>query len=290
MKVSIILVNFNGTKHTVACVASIRAHAPSFPYEVIVVDNGSSDAEKESLKRQLPDCTVVQNDKNIGFGGANNIGAARAKGELLFFLNNDTIVTSDVVTPLAEAMDRSPGMGLVGPALCNVDGTFQVSFGRFPSLVKEWQTRSFGNRFNRLDPGNVGVVEESVREWITGAAMLVRKKCFDQLGGFDESYFMYFEDVDLCYRARRLGFEIGYLADFSIIHLGGTSYVSGDSGIRREYRRSQLRFYDKFQSLPERFMLRVYLLLKAFAMLFTDARTSAAIAGLVFRFHGSTKA
>jgi len=288
MKVSIIIVNFNGARHTFACITSIRAYAPPFPHEIIVVDNKSSDNEREELQRQLPDCTIVLNDKNLGFGRANNLGAARASGELLFFLNNDTIVTSDILTPLVAILERNPLMGLIGPALRNQDGTFQVSFGQFPSLMKEWQTRRLNARINGEIVNRVGAVEERMRDWITGAAMMLRKECFDALGGFDESYFMYFEDVDLCFRARRRGHEIGYAADCSLIHLGGMSYSSGESLIQKEYRRSQLRFYDKFRAWPERLMLRLYLLIKACSRLIgaSDNRTSAGLVGLVFKLHG----
>jgi hypothetical protein len=288
MKMSIVVVNFNGAKLTLDCVASIRAHAPSFSHEVIVVDNKSTDTEREELKRNLSDCTLVLSDRNLGFGGANNLGAARASGELVFFLNNDTIITSDIFTPLTTTLERNPNMGLIGPALRNQDGTFQVSFGRFPSLMNEWQTIRLNARLNREIVSRVGAVEEQMRDWITGAAMMVRKECFNALGGFDESYFMYFEDVDLCYRARRLGHEIGYAADCSLIHLGGMSYSSGEPLIQKEYRRSQLRFYDKFRAWPERLMLRFYLLIKACSRLIaaSDKRTSAALVGLVFKLHG----
>jgi N-acetylglucosaminyl-diphospho-decaprenol L-rhamnosyltransferase len=135
----------------------------------------------------------------------------------------------------------------------------------------------------------VGVIGEGERDWVTGAAMLMRKECFDRLKGFDESYFMYFEDVDLCYRARRLGYGIGYLPECPIIHLGGMSYASGESHIQREYRKSQLRYYDKFQTLPQRIMIRAYLLLKASVMLISgsDARTSADNIGQIFKSHGN---
>ena len=288
MKLSVIIVNFNGAKLTLACVASIRAHIPSIPYEIIVVDNQSSDREGEALKRQLPECTIVLSEKNVGFGGANNLGASRASGELLLFLNNDTLVSSDIFTPLAAALEQNRHLGLIGPALRNQDGTFQVSFGRFPSLGNEWRTRRLGRRFNHKNLDQVGTIETREREWITGAAMMARKECFERLGGFDESYFMYFEDVDLCYRARLLGYEIGYAAGCSIIHLGGMSYASGEPHIQVEYRRSQLRFYDKFRAWPERLMLRAYLLVKACVGFITasDRRTSAAFAGLVFKSHG----
>ncbi len=287
MKVSIIIVNFNGARHTLPCVASIRAFAPSHEYEIIVVDNRSSDQERNELKRHLPDCTLVISDTNLGFGGANNLGAKEAKGEILFFLNNDTILTSDVLTPLIDTLDRNRTMGILGPSLQNRDGTFQMSFGLFPSLINEWETQRLGRRFNRQTGNAKEVVEGWMHEWITGAALLIRKECFVRLGGFDPSYFMYFEDVDLCYRAHQLGCAIGYDPECSLVHLGGMSYGSGEAVIRKEYRRSQLRFYDKFRSLPERILLRFYLLVKAsIRSVWPGSQIPGGIIGLLFKSHG----
>lgn len=287
MKLSIVIVNYQGVKHTLSCVASIRAFPPSCAYEIIVVDNGSSVAEGEELKQHLPDCTIVFSGMNLGFGGANNLGAGQAKGEILFFLNNDTVLTSDIFAPLVDSLDRDATRGLVGPSLRNADGTFQVSFGLFPTVIGEWETRRLGRRFNARSVEANKIVERWMCQWISGAAMMVRKECFDRLGGFDPSYFMYFEDVDLCYRAKQGGWEVWYESDCSLIHLGGMSYSSGDALIRKEYRRSQLRYYDKFCSRPQRVLLRLYLLLKTFIWLFGPERqAAAAVMRMVFQSHG----
>ena len=287
MKVSIIVVNFNGARHTLACVASIRAFAPSCEHEIIVVDNKSSNEERDELVRHLPDCTILFSGTNLGFGGANNLGAKHAQGEFLFFLNNDTLLTTDTLSRLVDELDRNHTIGILGPALQNADGTFQMSFGLFPSLISEWQTKRLGKRFNHRNINVKEVVEDWMHEWITGAALMIRKECFDRLGGFDPSYFMYFEDVDLCYRAYQFGCGIGYDADCSLVHLGGMSYSSGESVVQSEYRRSQLRFYDKFRFRPERLLLRAYLFLEALLGLFRSGKqTAAAVIGLVFKYHG----
>ena len=283
--VSIITVTHNGADYTVASLNSLRKRGLPRDAEVIVVDNGSSPPESQQLESELPWCRHVRLSENKGFGSANNAGATQATGEYLFFVNNDTLFSGDVVTPLAEALIREPGIGIVAPSLLNEDGTFQISFGRFPSIINERRTR---REALRLRTKGILPTRAPRPDWVTGAALMIRRDLFRKVGGFDEGYFMYFEDVDLCKRVRLDGSGILYREDLTLTHLGGKSYVKGSPVMELEYRRSQLRFYDKFNSWPERLMLRLYLLLKALAsgILFRGA-ISAQLVQLVFRSQGT---
>lgn len=273
--VSIIIVNFEGAELTRSCVASIKRFAAGHPYEIIVVDNNSSGGEADVLKSTLPECRVIPSPENRGFGWANNLGASKAGGDLLFFLNNDTVLASDVVARLAFRMLENPRRGIAAPALTNADGSRQLSWGKHPSLLLEWVTR----REKKRNP----VPPPEAYDWVTGAAMMVRRSAFEEVGGFDDGYFLYFEDADLCRRITNAGFTVDLFPDISLIHLGGKTRERAGEKIRVEYRRSQLRYYDKFLSLPERLLLRGYLLLKFLPRLVIPKgrSTSAAIIGLL---------
>jgi len=283
--VSIITVNYNGADYTVASLDSLRKHGLPRDAEVIVVDNGSFPPESDRLQEDLPWCRHVRLAENRGFGSANNAGAVEAKGEYLFFVNNDTLFSSDVVTPLSEALVRDPAIGVVGPSLSNEDGTFQMSFGPFPSIMNERRTRRESLRL-----AGKGILPTRVQrpDWVTGAALMIRRDIFRTLGGFDEAYFMYFEDADLCKRVHLDGFQVLYREDLTVTHLGGKSYAKGSPAMELEYRRSQLRFYDKFNPWPERLMLRLYLLFKAVASgILLRGGVSTRLVQLVFSSHGA---
>ncbi len=273
--VSVIIVNYNGGIYTEQCLLSLKQFAPSLDYEVIIVDNNSADGSGHRLKKDFPEHQVFLLEQNQGFSSANNFGVMKACGDFLFFVNNDTLFTSDIITPLAVFMKQNETNGIAAPSLSNEDGSFQISYGKFPSLLNEWKTKR-----EVVVSGNI--------EWVTGAAMMVRRSVFEQAGGFDEKYFMYFEDIDLCFRVLRNGFSIKYFQELSLIHLGGKSYDVSNAKIQTEYRKSQLRFYDKFRSIPQRIFLRIYLFLK-FAVRFLTAsgkKTSAVILASLFKSHG----
>jgi GT2 family glycosyltransferase len=284
VKVSVIIVNHNGLAYTINAVASIRRYSSGA--EIIVVDNGSTDESNKVLHAQFPDIHLVTLSENKGFGAGNNRGAEAASGALLFFVNNDTVLTSDIIRTLTEFMETKTKCGVAAPVLRNDDGSFQLSYGKFPSITNEIntqeQTRAIESmRKNQMEQKKM--IEKI--DWVTGAAMMVRRSVFEQVGGFDEKYFMYFEDVDFCKRVAQAGYSIDYLPRISLIHFKGKSYEESDAKIPLEYRRSQLRFYDKFQPFSERFAIRIYLFIKFFSRLvfMRKKATSLAVIALLFR-------
>ncbi len=281
-RISIIIVNYEGADLTRDCAGSLMQHASPHPHEIIIVDSNSPGNDAATLEQSLPACRVFASRENRGFGWANNLGASRAEGEFLFFLNNDTTCSSDVVTPLVEFMEANPRCGIAAPALRNADGTVQISGGKYPSILHEWSMRKSMRR------GSPSASE--ALDWVSGAAMMVRRSVFDLVGGFDERYFLYFEDADLCRRIADAGFTINHLSGPTLIHLGGRSREKVGDRVLVEYRRSQLHFYDKFNSLPERLALRFYLFGKFTLRLLTapGRPTSLAILGLIFKSRGNS--
>ncbi|HEY6953546.1 MAG TPA: glycosyltransferase family 2 protein [Bacteroidota bacterium] len=258
--ISIIIVQYNKPELTKQCIKSVSKHC-GVPHEIILVDNNSEDPEARSLGATLPGIRFLQNTANEGFGKANNKAAAVARGDIFFFLNNDTIVENDLFIPIRELIDNDRRIGIVGPRLLNQDHSLQLSAGSLPSILTETKDRLFYRRFEARAQAAVEHAHQlfSVTrevEWVTGAALFIRRNLFESLGGFDEEFFMFFEDKDLCLRARLLGAKVVYSAGTSLVHLRGASASSATNGL---YRASQLRYYGKHRSQFEQVLLKVYL-------------------------------
>lgn len=263
-RVSVIMVNYMGFDLTSKALSSLATHAPHT--EVILVDNASRDGSVERIRELFPGLTIVEMKDNKGFGSANNAGAAVASGSHLFFLNNDTIMQSDSPQHLLATFKQQKEAGVIGPRLTYADGSFQLSFGPDPSIVNEWRTKRMQRRLARRDMKLAADVQSRYHsltrvDWVTGAALMIRREIFESIGGFDEAYFMYFEDADLCRRVRKKGFEVIYDPSTTITHHGGGSAASFERAVYVGYRRSQLRYYRIHSPFLSSFALRVYLAL-----------------------------
>ncbi|HIK15695.1 MAG TPA: glycosyltransferase family 2 protein [Leptolyngbyaceae cyanobacterium M33_DOE_097] len=262
---SIIVVNYNSYPAIVECLRSIQAQIQSVPYELIVVDNASSDDSVAQIKTQIPDCRVIQLTKNVGFGAGNNAGVQVASGEYLFFLNPDTVLLEDSLKILLQKIAKNPELGIVAPRIIYPDGRLQLSTAWEISLLGEYKTRKQLADYER---GNHQVEIEAeyahdrAVEIVLGSAFLMTKALFQMVGGFDEQFFMYFEESDLCQRVRARGYQILYTPDTTLVHLHGTSVQKIPDKMIVEYRRSQLYYYRKHHSWLEQFFLRSYLLAK----------------------------
>ncbi|MCK9409375.1 MAG: glycosyltransferase family 2 protein [Bacteroidetes bacterium] len=277
MKLSIIIVNFNGVNVTKNCISSLYRFLDVQESEVIVVDNNSSDASRTELPALFPQIVFHQLHENKGFGAANNAGAKIASGEILFFLNNDTLLTSEITEKLTRILMSVESYGIVAPRLMNGNGSFQLSFGKHPTIANEMNSRK---RSNDLAAQQLEAPLDNhpvQKEWVTGAAFLIRKMLFQQIGGFNEEYFMYFEDADICKRVRNVGYSVWYVPEASLIHLGGMSYTKGNQQIEYEYRRSQLLFYSEHNTFFEQCLVRIFLWMKYVPQLFLQSRRSMAL-------------
>ncbi len=212
-RVGAVVVDYNAVDALAGCVASLRQGGIS---DIVVVDNGSTDESISLLQAVDRSCRLVRSPRNGGYGAGANLGARSTRRELLFVCNPDLVVEPDAVGRLIDALDAHPGAAVAGPMLVEPDGSVYPSGRSFPSLGD-----ALGHGFAGLFwPGNpwtrryrlLGDEQHRAREadWVSGASLLVRREAFDAVGGFDEAYFMYVEDVDLCWRLQRAGWSVLY--------------------------------------------------------------------------------
>jgi len=257
-EVAAVIVNFNARAHLVECVRSLRADGVDI---VVVVDNASSDGSEDALAASDPDARFLPTGSNLGFGRAANLGVAATDAGHVLILNPDTIVEPGTVKALAAALDADPRLAVVGPRIDNPDGALYPSARRFPKMGDAaghaflgivWRKNRFTRRYRMLDwdhtsPGTV--------DWVSGACMLVRRTAFDAVGGFDPAYFMYVEDVDLCWRLGRAGWTVGYEPAGRVVHAVGASSQLAPYRMILAHHRSLLRFADRSITGPERALL-----------------------------------
>lgn len=261
MSVSVIIVNFNGLKYTRWAIQSVLRFSPSS--EIIVVDNCSTDGSPDLLAKEFATIQVISLKENRGLGFGNNRGVEGARNKFLFFLNNDTYLTEDTPSALAAVLEGNNNIGACGPKLLNTDASYQLSFGLDPSIKNESTVRRMQQRVRNRDTIYVSGLERRFGnkdvDWLTGAALMVRKDVFDMVGGFDEGFFLYFEDADICRRIRDQGYAVRYATTTALVHLLGQSSHGLSREISQEYRKSQIRYYRKHASVFSLALLRLYL-------------------------------
>lgn len=285
--VSIIIVNYNGSEVLLNCLKSLEKSSPSIAYEVIVVDNCSNDGSPDSVEQTFPNVLLIRQPQNRGFGAGNNVGAKFAKGEFLFLLNPDTILSEDILPHLIEIMRQDPTIGIVGPKLLNPDGSLQLSVSPALSIAGEYQARKQAKSYHLRNKTLFTQKFKDIQEVdiVVGAAFFIRKTLFDSIGSFDENFFMYFEESDLCRRVQGNGWKIIYTPKVSLIHYKGFSSQEVYKNITVEYRRSQIYYYQKHRPIWEQIVLRMYLVIKfAFTFLKSHNFTSLKVITLALNF------
>ncbi len=227
---SVVVVSWNGKDILHRCLSSLQQHLRKVDYEVILVDNASSDGSPEMVEREWPEIRLIRNARNLGFGTGNNIGMAMARGEFFLLLNSDAYLIDDTPVRLIERLRARPDAGVVGPMLRFEDGRLQASAHRFCSfsrlfleeliLYKLLPRARVADLFLGAywDHGN-----EREADWITGACMLVRREVFEQTGGFDPDMFLYGEEVEWCHRIRAGGWSVVFSPIGVVIHIGHAS-------------------------------------------------------------------
>ncbi|MCU1428894.1 MAG: putative glycosyltransferase [Actinomycetia bacterium] len=216
--------------------------------ELVVVDNGSTDDSIANLARDLPDVRVVHAPGNVGYARGANLGIAATRAPVVAVLNSDTEVEPGTAAALLGRFDSDPQLGAVGPRVRNPDGTDYPSARSIPSLVDAAGHSALGlfrprNRFTRryrqldADPDTSRSVD-----WLSGAAMWLRRAALDDIGGWDERYFMYMEDLDLCWRLRRAGWAVVYEPAGAVLHVQGVSTARVPYRMLAEHHRSAYRF------------------------------------------------
>jgi GT2 family glycosyltransferase len=240
--VSVVVVSFNSLPWLERCLESVRG------YETIVVDHGSTDGTLELVRERFPDVRLVEQE-NRGMGGGNNAGMRLAAGRLFLLLNSDAWVVGDAVERLAAFADEHPDAAVVGPRLLNLDGSLQPSARAFPTL---WRLATEYLFMRKLAPRSRvlnsfyegGFDHDEVRQvdWLFGACLLVRRDAVDQVGLFDEDFFMFSEETDWCYRFRQAGWKVYFVPNAEVVHVGGASH---GGRLFAENVRGHLRFLAK---------------------------------------------
>lgn len=228
--VSVVMVNYNTREMTLAAIEALKRSVrdPDFTMEIVLVDNASSDGSVEAIRERFPDVRLVPSEVNLGFGVGNNHGAAVARGKALFMLNSDTEAEPGAVETLFEYLNRDPKRGVAGAYLEYPDGTRQPSILRFPTVwrifcVFFWLDRIPHRFFSGMFDLGADPAQEGEIEVAHGAAMMVRRNVFEEVGGFDPDFFMYFEECDLCRRIAERGYTVGYTPKSRIVHFEGAS-------------------------------------------------------------------
>jgi GT2 family glycosyltransferase/glycosyltransferase involved in cell wall biosynthesis len=252
MDTSVIIVNWNTRDILRDCLVSVYAQTKAVSFEVIVIDNASTDGSAEMVRAEFPEVILLQNDKNRGFAAANNQGMSVAKGRYVLLLNSDTIILDDAVSGIVRFADSQPQAAVVGCRVLNPDKTLQPTCFMFPSLLNMLLSSTYlykifpRNRFfgrermtwwNRNDVREVDVT--------TGCFMLVRQEAIERVGMMDELFFMYGEETDWCYRLKKAGWKIMFTPVWQIIHLGGQSSKKMKPEMAMQLRASILLFFKK---------------------------------------------
>jgi GT2 family glycosyltransferase len=256
-ELSVILVNYNDLTHLKECLSSLLDTVEDIPFEVIVIDNESTDGSPEWIRENAPRVRLTVNTENIGFAKANNQGIRESRGEYILFLNTDTILQPQAIAILLEKLRSDRKIGAVGPALLCSEKTFQVSFGQKVSFLGEIFQKMVLNPYYKFRLRR-GVKKRQVG-WLSAACLLTRKDILEEVGLFDEKFFLYFEDIDLCIRIGKNGYVLGYLPQARVYHLGGASTEGLKLFSRYSYRKSQLYYYQKHNSKASLMLLRTYL-------------------------------
>ncbi len=230
MKLSVIILCWNDQKVIGDCLQSIYSGTRSIEFEVIVSDNGSSDGSVEFVREHFPQVRLIENGVNLRFAKGNNVGIQASRGEYILILNPDTIIHEGALDEMVAFADKHPEAGAMGCRVVNIDGSYQEHVRPLPTIRSEWMAAlhlgplaRFSNWFN---PGvYVGWKGEGERTvgWLAGCFILVKADLLKRLGGFDEQFFYYYEDTDLCRRVWEAGCPVLYTPDISIIHLKGHS-------------------------------------------------------------------
>ncbi|AXM89107.1 glycosyltransferase family 2 protein [Anoxybacillus ayderensis G10] len=266
MDISIIIVNYNTLKLTIEAIESILKSKTKYSYEIIVVDNHSSDDSVHLIKEKFRNVAVIENKQNVGFSKANNQAIKLSKGRYILLLNSDTIVREDTIEKMIEFMDRNNNIGASGCEVVLPNGeldwachrgfpTPEASFYYLVGLAKLFPK---SRRFNQYHLGYMNLNETHPVDCLVGAFMIVRREVIEQVGLLDEEFFMYGEDIDWCYRMKQAGWEIYYCPFTSIIHYKGASSKKKPFKIVYEFHRAMFLFHRKHYARKYPFIVNCF--------------------------------
>lgn len=269
--VSVVIVSLNTRKVLHECLTTLAREAGGLRVETIVVDNASTDGSADLVAAEFPGAVLLRSDINLGFAAANNVAFARATGRYVVLLNSDAFLTPGALSGVVRAMDADPGVGLAGVRLTGRDGSWQPSARLFPSLLNDFLSLSglsvrfrHSRFFGRMDRSWSDPLQPAAVDWVPGAFSIIRRSVLDEVGFFDEQFFLYYEEVDLCRRIKSAGYTIWYWPEYVVIHLGGESsktvkrltMSSAGSQLTLWRMRSALLYYRKHGGWPGAWLAR----------------------------------
>jgi N-acetylglucosaminyl-diphospho-decaprenol L-rhamnosyltransferase len=263
---SVIVVSWNVRDLLRRCLRSILASPTPTP-QIIVVDNDSQDGSTEMVRAEFPSVVLIENADNRGFTAANNQGLAESRGRYLLLLNPDAEVVGDALATMMAHMEAHPEVGALGPRLRYADGRLQPSRRRFPTLatalvestvVQEyWRDNRILRRYTMADTPDDAVQPV---DWVVGACLLVRRQAYEQVGGLDEGYFMYSEEMDWCRRIKAAGWQVAYLPTATVIHHEGQSSEQVVAARHIYFQSSKVRYFRKHHGAVQGEFVRLFLL------------------------------
>lgn len=262
MDISIIIINYKTRELTLNCIESVIYSKTKYNYEIILIDNASYDGIILEVYKQFPQVYCIENNKNVGFSKANNQGIKVAKGRYILLLNSDTVIEETTLETMIDFMDSNPNIGASGCKVVLPNGTLDkacrrgfptptASFYYFSGLAKRYPNNP---KYNQYHLGHLNEDEVYPVDCLVGAFMLVRKEVIDEVGGLDEDFFMYGEDIDWCYRIKQGGWENYYYPMTTIIHYKGASSRRKPYKIIYEFHRAMYLFHRKHFSRKYSFM------------------------------------
>jgi GT2 family glycosyltransferase len=254
---SIVLVCWNNKAYLDPCLKSLYEGGVTCKFDVIVVDNGSTDGSQAMLREKYPEVMIIENGRNVGLSKASNQGIEATRGKYVLLLNNDTIVNGKALNAMVEFLDSHPEAGAVGGKLLNEDGSFQGGYAKFSTLPEELLIASgLGDRIWPGYPSHFDSDRIIPVGWLSSACLLLRRSALDKVGLLDESYFIYGDEADLQYRLNRAGFKVYYIPTATTIHFGGRSMNRWKR--RKMVYRGKLLFYQKNYGWFSAFILRLF--------------------------------
>jgi N-acetylglucosaminyl-diphospho-decaprenol L-rhamnosyltransferase len=256
LPMSIVVVSYNSRELLRACLASIESEQSG---QVTVIDNVSSDGSDEMVAQDFPWVKLIKNKKNDGYSGAANLAIASCSSKYVLLLNSDTLLRPGTLQALTGYLDQHPEVAIAGPSLVNPDGMHQASCFPFPTPLNILRRESSLSKIwsDNLSTG-LPRFTQSV-PWVLGAALAIRLHAFESVGGFDPSFFMYYEEVDLCYRLNKSGWQTHFVPEAIVTHIGGASTKQQRTAMAIHLYKSLCHFYRQHYSRRQRFQLKLVL-------------------------------
>ncbi len=275
MNISVIIINYNTRDLLLECIRSVTSQKRMFKMEVIVVDNGSTDGSQHSVRVMFPEVQVIQNNTNLGFSKANNIGILKSSGRYVCLVNSDVRVIDNCLQRLMTYMDNNLSIGLIGPKILNPDMTLQVSCKKFPS---HWNNFTSALGLNIIFTNSPFFSDEDMRyfkhdkiqlvDWLAGCVLFVRRTAINDVGLLDDRFFIYLEEVDWCKRFKQHGWNVLFYPGAVAIHHHGASTSKDPTRFALEHQKAFLKYWKKHNGLFSVMLIHIILLLNYVVRIF----------------------